>query len=330
MNLEKDSRQRKDLDENKFIPELYNLAETCDEDEFPTKAFRLLETIIDFDYAGWGEVANTERSHFMLRTKVYKVSNQWVVDYNEVDHLNPLMHLVHQNPSITINVDVDDDTYVYHKQFKDVLNKYDIFKLLTTLTPHENRLFLTSISLWRSKHAPQFNEAERQLKQRLTPHLIESYRLCRRFSVQRKLFKKWELNFGMATCNTDGILFDTDQGFVDALSTDWPEWTTATLPSELTTALASQQYYKSGSSLYRSTLIDSDMFLLVASALNKLAHLTEREFEIAYLFSSGSDYKQIADRLAISPSTVRNHLTSIYTKLDVDSKNKLIGQFNFA
>jgi DNA-binding response OmpR family regulator len=45
--------------------------------------------------------------------------------------------------------------------------------------------------------------------------------------------------------------------------------------------------------------------------------LTERESEVMSLLASGKTYKQIARALAVSQSTVRNHLHNVYSKLNV-------------
>ena len=56
----------------------------------------------------------------------------------------------------------------------------------------------------------------------------------------------------------------------------------------------------------------------------RLASLTEREREVLGLVGEGLKNKQIADRLFISETTVRHHLTSIFGKLDVSSRFELI------
>jgi DNA-binding NarL/FixJ family response regulator len=52
--------------------------------------------------------------------------------------------------------------------------------------------------------------------------------------------------------------------------------------------------------------------------------LTEREREIIKLISLGLSNKDIADRLCISSITVRHHLTSIFDKLGVSNRQKLL------
>ncbi len=56
----------------------------------------------------------------------------------------------------------------------------------------------------------------------------------------------------------------------------------------------------------------------------KIAALTEREREVIRLIGEGLKNKQIADRLYISETTVRHHLTSIFSKLGVSDRLELV------
>jgi pimeloyl-ACP methyl ester carboxylesterase/DNA-binding CsgD family transcriptional regulator len=55
-----------------------------------------------------------------------------------------------------------------------------------------------------------------------------------------------------------------------------------------------------------------------------LSQLTSRENEILRLVAAGEGNAEIARRLFISEKTVRNHLTSVFEKLGVDSRSKAI------
>jgi DNA-binding NarL/FixJ family response regulator len=55
--------------------------------------------------------------------------------------------------------------------------------------------------------------------------------------------------------------------------------------------------------------------------------LTEREQGILALLAKGLPYKQIADQLGISPSTVHGHLHKIYGKLHVQSRTEAVVKF---
>ena len=54
------------------------------------------------------------------------------------------------------------------------------------------------------------------------------------------------------------------------------------------------------------------------------AALTARERELVELIAQGRDNAQIAARLALSDKTVRNHITSIFAKLEVENRSQAI------
>jgi DNA-binding NarL/FixJ family response regulator len=60
------------------------------------------------------------------------------------------------------------------------------------------------------------------------------------------------------------------------------------------------------------------------AATNKISSLSGREREVIPLVGEGLRNKEIADRLFISETTVRHHLTSIFYKLDVSNRLELI------
>jgi DNA-binding NarL/FixJ family response regulator len=56
----------------------------------------------------------------------------------------------------------------------------------------------------------------------------------------------------------------------------------------------------------------------------RIATLTDREREVIGLIGEGLRNRVIAERLVISEATVRNHLTSIFSKLGVDDRFELV------
>lgn len=61
-----------------------------------------------------------------------------------------------------------------------------------------------------------------------------------------------------------------------------------------------------------------------SQAIARLSELTERERAILTHLARGLSNAEIAEKVFISEKTVRNHLTSIFDKLDVDSRAKAI------
>jgi DNA-binding NarL/FixJ family response regulator len=61
-----------------------------------------------------------------------------------------------------------------------------------------------------------------------------------------------------------------------------------------------------------------------ANVATRIATLTERERDVIALASKALKNKQIGERMAISETTVRHHLTSIFAKLGVTSRLELV------
>ena len=55
-------------------------------------------------------------------------------------------------------------------------------------------------------------------------------------------------------------------------------------------------------------------------------HLSERELEVLEWLTQGADHKTIAEKLFLSPYTVRAHLRNIYDKLHVHSKSEAVAK----
>jgi pimeloyl-ACP methyl ester carboxylesterase/DNA-binding CsgD family transcriptional regulator len=56
----------------------------------------------------------------------------------------------------------------------------------------------------------------------------------------------------------------------------------------------------------------------------RFAELTPRERDLVELLAQGIDNAQIAARLSLSEKTVKNHITSIFMKLEVENRSQLI------
>jgi pimeloyl-ACP methyl ester carboxylesterase/DNA-binding CsgD family transcriptional regulator len=79
-------------------------------------------------------------------------------------------------------------------------------------------------------------------------------------------------------------------------------------------------------SAWRRWLDEARAFLPGAapSAGGTFTGLTPREAELVELIAQGLDNAQVAARLALSEKTVRNHITSIFAKLEVENRSQAI------
>lgn len=77
---------------------------------------------------------------------------------------------------------------------------------------------------------------------------------------------------------------------------------------------------------WRRWLDEVRSFLPAAAPASAAAFpsLTPRETELVELLAQGLDNAQIAARLALSEKTVRNHITSVFAKLEVENRSQAI------
>jgi DNA-binding NarL/FixJ family response regulator len=73
-----------------------------------------------------------------------------------------------------------------------------------------------------------------------------------------------------------------------------------------------------------SQWLDSVRAFLPLGASGVFASLTRRELELVELIAQGLDNAQIAARLTLNEKTVRNHITSVFAKLEVESRAQTI------
>lgn len=52
--------------------------------------------------------------------------------------------------------------------------------------------------------------------------------------------------------------------------------------------------------------------------------ITEREFEVLRLLAAGRSNKEIAQRLAVSPNTIKTHLARLFEKLEASRRTQAI------
>ncbi len=67
---------------------------------------------------------------------------------------------------------------------------------------------------------------------------------------------------------------------------------------------------------------------LLAYIMKKRPSLTQREAEILTLVVKGKRNKEISEELFLSEKTIKNYMSSIYDKLGIHNRLKVIGYIN--
>lgn len=99
-----------------------------------------------------------------------------------------------------------------------------------------------------------------------------------------------------------------------------------TLPAELVSAI--EQVHAGGAPMSMQIARKVvNHFQQIKKPQSDMEQLTKRESEILALLAKGFLYKEIADQLGISLSTVRAHLHTVYDKLHVQSRTEAVVKF---
>ena len=204
------------------------------------------------------------------------------------------------------------------------LKVWDLGQMLSTVTIDPLTQLLTVISFYRSQGKPLFAEAERQLKESLMPHMVETWSINRLTQMLSLSESGHRVNYASAAVDANGVLRAVDDRFATRLRDEWAEWRGPQLPEGLMMKLGSSdsRAFVGNSIVIRANTF-KDLVLLRARPKTGYDTLSVREQQISQLFANGQSQKEIAKVLKISPATVNNHITAIYAKLGINDKAQL-------
>ncbi|HCU24463.1 MAG TPA: hypothetical protein DF383_05545 [Deltaproteobacteria bacterium] len=227
-----------------------------------------------------------------------------------------------------INIDDPEIAGPRFKPFRDHLMRFQGIHVVNIAIPIDGGAISSVIMLVRGTFGRRFTDSELELLESFAPQFAEAAAVnrlrwlsCDRASDNDAM--------PIALLNRDGRLIQTTSEFNRLFWVDIPP-DSAYLAEPILTALRKGRAWPLPDSKY-SLYGQSDEWggwLLRIRKSSPLDRLSPRERQIAGLFARGSSAKGIAQELALSPATVRNHLQSIYEKLSVSSRDDLIEMFS--
>lgn len=316
---------------------LLDLVAACDAlpfQEFQQEALRLLGERVPFDSALW--LAGTVSGHqqpAILGTFLYNQPGGMPANLEQAqDGDLPVMQAL-ARPGATVNIALAD---VVAAEGGDAMRGraggYGGQHILATATRGPVSNLVSVISLHRVEPARPFSEPERRLKQGLMPHLVM---LCNRSRIQHLeealYLGRDRRRHAAALADASGLLHHANPGFISLLLAEWPVWQGPVLPPALSAVLAGAPTaaVPFARIAVRVSAVN-DLFLLHLREVERCDALSQREWDVASAFGSGMSHKEIARQLGIAPGTVRNHLSTIYEKLDVSNKAELAHSLSLA
>ncbi|MFG6464224.1 response regulator transcription factor [Roseateles sp. DXS20W] len=205
------------------------------------------------------------------------------------------------------------------------LQRFGIQHTLCIALPGDDPQFLTVIILVRSTPGQRGTPEELARLQRLGPCVAETYAACRRMALLRLPAAGLD-RLCMARINAQGGYVQTTPSYCARMWAGAAPQNTHVPPQALRALARGEAWPLPGRPLTLHAEPDPDGYgwLLRLATRRETDALSPREREIARRFAAGESNTAIAQALDIAPATVRNHLSHVYTKLQVSHRAGLI------
>lgn len=310
-----------------LLLELYRLPRSAPPDGFQRLAMERMQEVLGFDSAVWATGVVHPGVGVSVHTQfAYRQPPEMMENWARINKNDELAFEAFRRQGVTLNTALCGAEWEPRltPETRAHLERYGMAHALTTIVAEPVSQLWGGISLYRADPRRPFDEAQRQLKEHLMPHLVEAWNASRFACLGALRREAAQPGHGQAICDGKGVLYNADRDFSALLLAEWPQWRGPQLPPPLLESLAGKPPRRH---VGRHTVVSfetlDNMELLVARKVAAIDGLGAREYEVAALFARGANYQEIADALCIAPATVRNHLSHIYAKLGVGNKMEL-------
>lgn len=310
---------------SKLILELYRAARETPVEEFQELALSLLKSHVTFRTAMWGEGETTSGGLVLnsvhLHNEPQEILHGWA-SLHRHDHLTDEVLADPKRAKICYAPQA-------HRNAKDILDfaqRYGHLNILAiadmSKSPHDGHLHGGIVGLYRSDKHAHFGQADQRFMEDIMPHLAEA------LAINRLLGTGQVGGSGptgaRALARMDGTLYHCGKKFAETLREIWPDLKNGRLPAEFMAEIVpGKEIMLPGHNIAVTTTDLGSLLMLSIRRASPLAKLSQRELIVARLFGQGESHKEIAQRLDISPATVRNFLSAAYRKLDINDKAEL-------
>lgn len=306
---------------SRAILQLYRISRDCRPTEFQDAAFEIVKSVVSFDSGMWvtGIVVPEGDDAVIHTLHLHNQSMQMIADWRRTMERTSFTQKVIRAAGETLGVSVSEE---FGPSLAEHARRYNVAHILATATVDAATSLNEIISLWRADAARPFTGDERLMQQALVPHLTESWRINR---MGHLAGASQSACSGAACAAVDGrgVLHLAEPAFTRRLLDEWPGWHGPRVPDALTCAIATDGGEYVGEKIVVRVSRLHDQYLLRCRSKSPIDALGTRKREVARYFSQGYSHKEIAHLLGLSPATVRNYLSAIYSVLKIRSKAEL-------
>ncbi len=292
---------------------------------FAREAFSWLRQHLEFDAAMLVTTfANRPAfldAHFTGFADVDALLDSW----QAVAHLDVLAPRLVASPGVARCHDKDDPALVGSRfaPLHEHLERFGFHHTLCIALSGRDAAHLTVVILVRTTPGRRGSVAELRRLEQLGPEVAAAYEACRTLALLRSSPRD-DGQLAMARVDRRGAFVQTTPAFSQAMWAGAGPQNVHLDRGVLQAIRLGRPWPMPERKLTIHAQPDGDGWLLRLQPSGAADRLTARELDIARRFATGHSYRAIASALGLAPATVRNHLRSVYTKLEVRHRAGLI------
>lgn len=289
--------------------------------EFPQFALGLVQASIGFDSGGRSTLDMQGGDATLVSADLFQERVRLMAEWDLVKHADPVLARCMEQPRRAVAFNA--------KSVQAATPDAGLRGYLQHNDHHQNGVVVVApgsaagtwdaLGCYRANADQQFSRRDMDLIDILAPHLQQAIK------INRALPSSSTLAFpASAIARLNGELQFAAPAFRALLQLEWPDWDGNKLPAELFDTLhAGTPITYNGRHLVMQGSVSTELIVLQGRSPSPLRYLSEREKQAAMLFGAGNSTKEIARRLDVTNSTVRNFIQRAYKKLGVRDKAEL-------
>lgn len=316
---------------SELILECYKNSSRLSEHDYQAWSLKRLQSIVAFDAAQWADGSIDQHGRPIVH-KVYlhNLPIDTSEQYGEMHHQQKIQDdfavTLTQHPGKTFcwrDFKGCDSSLWDHEIYRNFAAHYNIEHIMSTAVPLEGNNFFSFISLYRSNRDKPFTDKEKEIKQSISKHFIESYRICVQFNLFSEAVSDANKSIGLVTHY--GAIFYKMDNFIEACNkiADQEITNNTITDRKLLRIITSAKPRLHRKNILLSKKMLNGLFLVTIHCDPSLQQLTVRETEALIFSRTGLTYEEIAERMGIAKDTVSQHLRNIREKLGVNNIRKI-------
>jgi DNA-binding CsgD family transcriptional regulator len=291
--------------------------------EFLTQAIGVLRTALDIRGAWWGLGNERDDAHAveLYQANFSGLPDSVAADWKQIADVDPFARRILEQRGEVQRLDVEANRSAALPQLNAFADRYGIRHIMSLILDEATSGQVFFVVAYRCAEAGAFSDVEATLFRHLLSHTVQLWHQCLQDALSRA---STDGITRAAWARLDGHLMYAGPQLCELLYARWPGWGGLDLPVELVQRFASAPCtLRLPDGMLEISPQGEHMRLLRLPAGETAPLLSPREQRVAHLFAAGLSYKEIAQRLALQPATVRTYLRNAYLRLGVRNKVQL-------